>query len=77
MLWLNNIDYWHWWMLAGALLILELSRPKFFYMLVGIVAAAVGFLVFAFPEIPFVTQFLAFSVFSVVAAIAWWHYRDT
>jgi len=25
----SSIDYWHWWILAGILLIIEVSAPSF------------------------------------------------
>ena len=43
--WLEHIVYWHWWILAGMLLILELTSPVFFLLWLGFFAAAIGFLV--------------------------------
>lgn len=77
MQWLSNIDCWHWWVLAGAFLILELLSPKFFFLWLGIIAVAVGFLVFAFPSIPFALQVAAFGVAGVVATVAWYRYRES
>jgi len=69
--WLNGIDYSHWWMLAGVLLLLELSTKVFFFLWVSFAAAAVGFLLLVFPHIPLLTQAIMFCLLSLVAAIAW------
>ena len=39
---LAAIDYWHWWILAGILLIIEISAPSFFFLWLAIAAAALG-----------------------------------
>ena len=74
--WLKYVDYWHWWVLAGALLILEMSAPTYFFLWLGIAAAAVGFLVLGFPDMPFEIQFVAYGVLCIVAAIAWYRFRE-
>lgn len=68
---LSHIVFWHWWVLAGLLLIVEMSAPSFFFLWLGIAAAAVGFLVLVFPLMPFAMQFITFGVLSIIAAIGW------
>jgi len=75
--WLEQIDFWHWWILAGLLLILELTMPSFFFLWLGIAAAATGFLLLVFQDIPLEMQLFLFSVLSIVAVIAWRKYRET
>ena len=70
-------DFWHWWILAGILLILELSSPVFFFLWLGFAAAAMGLLLWVFPEMPLVTQLTLFAILSVVAVVAWRRYRET
>jgi len=74
--WLSNIVFWHWWILAGMLLILELTSPVFFFLWLGFSAAAVGFLLLVFPSIPVEVQLALFGVLSVVAVLAWRKYRE-
>ena len=74
--WLEHIVYWHWWILAGMLLILELTSPVFILLWLGIFAAAVGFLVLVFPSIPVAAQLALFGVLSVVTLFAWRKYRS-
>jgi len=74
--WLKHILFWHWWILAGVLLILELTSPVFFFLLLGFSAAAVGFLLLVFPNIPIGAQLVLFGILSVVAVLAWRRYRQ-
>ena len=74
---LDKIVFWHWWILAGALLILELTSPVFFFLWLGFSAAAVGFLLLVFPAIPIEAQLVLFGILSVVAVIASRRYRET
>ena len=74
--WMNQILFWHWWILAGMLLILELTSPVFFFLWLGFSAAAVGFLLLVFPGIPVEAQLVLFGLLSVVAVLAWRKYRE-
>lgn len=74
--WLDSILFWHWWILAGMLLILELTSPVFFFLWLGFSAAAVGFLLLVFPAIPVEAQLVLFGILSVVAVLAWRKYRE-
>ena len=74
--WLTKLVFWHWWILAGVLLILELTTPVYFFLWLGFAAAAVGFLLLIFPDIPLAGQLVLFGVLSVVAVVAWRRYRE-
>jgi len=74
--WLDKLVFWHWWILAGVLLILELTSPVFFFLWLGFAAAAVGFLLLVFPQIPVEGQLVLFGILSVVAVLAWRKYRE-
>lgn len=74
--WLKQILFWHWWILAGVLLILELTSPVFVFLWLGFAAAAVGFLLLVFPAIPVEAQLVLFGILSVVAVLAWRRYRE-
>ena len=73
--WMTHIVFWHWWILAGMLLILELASPVFFFLWLGFSSAAVGFLLLVFPDIPVAAQLALFGLMSVVALVAWRKYR--
>ena len=74
--WLDKIVFWHWWVLAGVLLILELTSPIFFFLWLGFAAAAVGFIILILPGTPVEAQLVLFGVLSVVAVVAWRRYRE-
>jgi membrane protein implicated in regulation of membrane protease activity len=74
--WLKFIVFWHWWILAGVMLILELTTPTYFFLWLAISASAVGFLVLVFPGMGFEVQFIAFGALSLIAAIAWHRFRE-
>lgn len=75
--WLSSIVFWHWWILAGLLLILELTAPAFLFLWLGMAAAATGLIMLVFPGIPIQLQLVLFSVLSVVAVLAWRRYRES
>ena len=74
--WLDNVVLWHWWILAGVLLILELTSPVFFFLWLGFAAAAVGFILLLIPGLGLEIQLVMFGVLSVVAVVAWRRYRE-
>lgn len=74
--WLSQIVFWHWWILAGMLLILELTSPVFFFLWLGFSAAAVGFLLLVIPGLSIEVQLVLFGILSVVAILAWRKYRE-
>lgn len=75
MVWMMSIEFWHWWVLAGLLLVLELIRPRYVFLWLSFVAAAVGFLLLVFPSTPLRAQLALFGLFSAVAVAAWRYYR--
>lgn len=75
--WLIQIVFWHWWVLAGLLLLLELARPVFFFLWLAFAAAAVGFLLLVFPAIPVAAQLALFGALFVVVVLARRRHRST
>lgn len=73
----SQIDYWHWWILAGILLILEVSAPSFFFLWLTIAAAITGFVLLAIPDLGWQYQLLLFSLLSVVSITAFKRYQRT
>ena len=67
--WLQAVDYWHWWVLAVVLVILEVLSPGVFFLWMGIAAGVVGFLVYLQPGMFWEYQILFFAVFSVVSIV--------
>ena len=73
----GGVVFWHWWILSGVLLILELTSPIFFFLWLGIAAAAVGFLLLFLPGLSLAAQLVCFGALSVVAVWAWRRYRES
>ena len=67
--WVDNVVFWHWWILAGVLLIIELLLPAFFFLWLGIAAAATGLIILVFPDAPMESQLVLFAVLSIVAVV--------
>jgi membrane protein implicated in regulation of membrane protease activity len=72
---LHSIDYWHWWILAGILLIIEISAPSFFFLWLAIAAAITGFVMLAVPGFGWQYQLLVFSGFSIISLTAFRRYQ--
>ncbi len=69
-----QLDFWHWWILAAALIILEVFAPGAFFLWLGIAAGIVGAVVFLMPQMAWEYQVLIFSVLSVISIIIWRKY---
>ena len=69
-----QIDFWHWWILAVALVIIEILLPSFFALWLAIAAALTGLVLLLFPALGWEWQLLVFALFSVISIIAWRRY---
>lgn len=74
---MEGITYWHWWILAAALIILEVFAPGAFFLWLGIAAGVVGGLIYLLPSLNWEYQVLLFSVLSVVSILVWRKYFRT
>ena len=71
---MEGITYWHWWILAAALIILEVFAPGAFFLWLGIAAGVIGGLIYLLPSLDWEYQVLIFSVLSVVSILVWRKY---
>ena len=71
---LETLVYWHWWILAVGLIILEVFAPGAIFMWMGIAAGLVGFILMLFPDISWQVQFVIFSLLSVASIVVWHFY---
>jgi membrane protein implicated in regulation of membrane protease activity len=74
--WFSGIVFWHWWILAGILLILELTVPAYFFLWLAMAAGATGLVMMVFPGLALETQMIMFAILSLVAVVAWRRYRE-
>jgi membrane protein implicated in regulation of membrane protease activity len=69
-----EIVFWHWWVAALALLIIELVVPGFFFLWMAAAGFVTGCLLWLMPSISVDVQLGIFSVLSVLAVVAWQFY---
>ena len=69
---LQQLLFWHWWVIAGGLVILELRMPRFFFLWLAFSSTAVGFLPLFFPGLSASFQLAAFSFLSLTTGLAWY-----
>ncbi len=66
-----EILFWHWWVVALALLIVELLSPGFFFLWMAVAALITGCLLLLIPALAQEIQFFLFSVLSVASIVIW------
>ncbi len=71
---LTLIDFWHWWIFAVVLLIIEIVAPAFFALWMAIAAFVTGMTLYFMPELSLELQFVIFALLSVVSIVLWRNY---
>jgi len=67
----EQLNHWHWWILAILLVLLEMFAPGVVFMWLGIAAGIVGLVLYLFPDLGWEYQLLLFSSLSVVSVVIW------
>ncbi len=67
-------DFWHWWMLAIVLVIIEILAPTFFALWMAVAAAITGVILYLIPEMTWEYQVFLFAILSVVSIVVWRQY---
>ena len=65
----DNLLYWHWWLFAIALIIVEVFSAGAFFIWMGVAAILTGFVLLVMPEKSWQIQFILFSILSIVAIL--------
>lgn len=65
------IEFWHWWIAAVVLLVLEVFAPGSVFLWMSTGAGLTGLLLLLAPETAWEYQLLAFAVLTVASAVAW------
>jgi len=68
---MNAITFWHWWILALILLVLEILAPGTFFLWMGVGAGVVGVILLIAPDLGWEYQLMVFAVFSIVSIALW------
>ncbi len=71
----EEIEFWHWWIAAIVLIVVEVFAPGTVALWMGVSAAVVGLLLLAVPGLSWQTQFLVFAILSVATVIGWRTYQ--
>jgi len=74
----DNLLFWHWWVFAIVLLILEIFTAGAFFMWMSAAAGVTGLILLIAPEIYWQTQFIIFAATSIIAIITakFWFVRN-
>ena len=67
--WLQNMDFWHWWVIAIIFIVLEVFSPAAFFLWLGLSAGIVGVFMLIQPEMTWEWQLTLFALFSVVSTV--------
>jgi hypothetical protein len=70
----EQVVFWHWWVAAIVLVVIEVFAPGAVALWMGVAAALVGLLLLAAPETAWEYQLLVFAVLSVASVVAWRFY---
>ena len=68
---LEQAEFWHWWIAASLLLVIETFAPGAVFLWLGIAAGMVGLVLLIFSDIGWEYQFLLFAVCTVGSAVGW------
>lgn len=71
----TQIAYWHWWVVALLLAILEMTMPGTLLIFFAGAAAVVGVLAFLVPTLGWQVEFLLFGALSVAGIFVYRRYR--
>jgi hypothetical protein len=69
------ILFWHWWALAGVLVVVEVFAPGIMFLWLGTAAGLVGALLLLWPGLGLKGQILLFAALSVASVLAWRRYQ--
>jgi inner membrane protein len=70
-----HVDYWHWLIAGGVLLLIEVLAPSFFFLWMAVAATVVALVMLFVPALGWQNQLLIFSVLSVVSIVLFRRYQ--
>jgi len=66
--------FWHWWVIALVLLVVEILTPGFFFLWMAVSGFITGCLLWLVPSISLNIQLFVFSIMSIVTISVWKFY---
>jgi len=73
MTWLNDLQFWHWWILAAVFAGIEILAPGVFFIWLGAAAALTGLIALVIPGMGWQIEALMFAVLAIVSVVYWRH----
>ena len=67
----QQAEFWHWWIAAIVLLVIETFAPGAIFLWLGMAAGAVGLVLLVLPGLAWEYQFLIFALGTVLSAVGW------
>ncbi|MFA5984017.1 MAG: NfeD family protein [Methylococcaceae bacterium] len=67
-------EFWSWWVIALALLVIELLAPGFFFLWLAIAAFLTGALLWVLPVLALESQCAVFAFLSILSILVWRRY---
>ncbi len=68
---LEQAEFWHWWIAAIVFVVIEIFAPGAIFLWMGVAAGIVGLILLIFADLGWEYQFLIFALFTVVSAVGW------
>lgn len=72
---IQQVDYWHWWILGGILLLIEVLAPSFYFLWLAIAAAVTGLVLLGAPDLGWQYQLMIFSGLALVSIALFRRYQ--
>lgn len=72
---MDELLFWHWWILAGILMVLEIVVPGVFLLWLGIAAAVTGLVAYVATGMAWQWEALIFAVLSIITVWGWRSYQ--
>jgi membrane protein implicated in regulation of membrane protease activity len=74
---MGPVEFWHWWVLGGVLVIVETFAPGFVFLWLGLAAGVVGAVLLLWPGAPLELQLLAFAALALASVFGWRRWQAT
>ncbi len=68
---LEQAEFWHWWIAAIVFVVIETFAPGAIFLWMGVAAGIVGLILLIFADLGWEYQFLIFALVTVVTAVGW------
>jgi len=66
---MNELEFWHWWVIAAFLGALDMLAQRGYFLWLGVAALIVGLVVFVLPDLSWQGQAVAFAVLAVAVLL--------